>query len=256
MVEFRVGQAFEMYRVAMPIALGTEQAHAGTWTALIGVSGKFGGEFTHALAAARGSARYSLNVQALSNLRMRATLAQSGNEPGAVIYLSVALTEYAIPLAAPARVRAELVRPDGVRTVVPLVAAGPGAYEASVAATQPGVWRFRIIAEGSTMRGRRFTREQTLTGAVWPGGDRPPRDPSDPSRRFCRLLHCLLSQKRIMEWLHQQGIDPDHLARCLSEVCRREREELDPAGLQAILQDKGVAALLTEALRRMDRPLG
>jgi hypothetical protein len=184
---------------------------------------------------------------------MRASLAQSGNEPGATIHLSTALTEYAIPLSSPARVRAELVRPDGSATVVFLAASGLGAYATSVLATQSGVWRFRIVAEGTTMRGRPFTREQTLTGAVWPGGDRPPRDPSDPGRRFCRLLHCVLSDKGIVEWLRRQGIDPAHLARCLNEACRREHEGGDAAGrLKALLRDDRTVAILAEALGRLE----
>jgi hypothetical protein len=250
MVEFRNAQAVKMYGIAMPLALGAEQAHSGRWTALIAVSGKvIGATLSHALAGGQGSARYSLNVQALSNLRMRATLTQSGNEPGATIHLSAVLTEYAVPLPSPARVRAELVRPDGSETVVPFAATGLGAYAASVLATQSGVWRFRIIADGTTMRGRRFTREQTLTGAVWPGGNRPPPDPNDPGRRFCHLLHCLLAQKGIVEWLRKQGIDPGHLARCLSEVCRDERQGGDAMGrLKALLGDDRALAALTEVL--------
>jgi hypothetical protein len=254
MVEFRSAQAVKMYRVAMPLALGPEQAHAGTWTAVLAVSGKSHGYSTHLLfSAADASARYSLTVQALSNLRMRATLAQSGNEPGAAIYLAATLTEYALPLSSPARVRAELVRPDGSQTVVLFAATGAGAYSASVVATQSGVWQFRIIAEGTTMRGRRFTREQALTGAVWPGGNHPPRDPGDHGQRFCRLLHCLLEQKGIVEWLRKQGIDPGHLARCLDEVCRHEHQGGDATGrLKSLLGDDRTFAVLTEALKRLD----
>jgi hypothetical protein len=255
MVEFRTAQAVEMYRIAMPLALGTEQAHSGTWTALI-AAGRYYGAAMHALAASRASARFSLSVQALSNLRMRATLAQSGNEPGATIHLSAALTEYAMPLSSPARVRANLVRPDASQTAVLLTATGPGAYAASVLATQAGVWQFRIVAEGTTMRGRPFTREQTLTGAIWPGGNRPPRDPDDPTRRLCRLLHCLLAQKGIIEWLRKQGIDPAHVARCLDEACRHEPEARDPtARLRALLGDDRAFAILTEALGRVEAML-
>lgn len=252
MVEFRTAQAVEMYRVAMPLALGAEQAHEGTWTALLGVSGKYHGMAVHALAATgAAAARYSLSIHALSNLRMRATLSQSGNEPGATVHLSAALTEYAMPLSAPARVRAEIVRPDGSQTVLPLAATGPGAYQASMTATQAGVWRFRIIAQGTTMRGRRFTREQTLTGAVWPGGDRPPSDPRDPDRGFCHLLHCLLADKGVVEWLNRQGIDPTQIAKCLDQACSEAPTPGNEAArIKALLGSDGAL----DVLRRMVMP--
>jgi hypothetical protein len=36
-----------------------------------------------------------------------------------------------------------------------------------------GVYRFRLVASGITMRGAPFTREQLVSGAVVPGGDQP-----------------------------------------------------------------------------------
>ncbi len=110
----------------------------------------------------------------------------------------------------------------------------------------------RAIAGLGYWFGMCLTREQTLTGAVWPGGNRPPRDPKDPGKRFCQLLHCLLAQKGIAEWLRKQGIDPAHLARCLSEACRHEREGGDAAGrLKALLGSERAFAILTEALGRL-----
>jgi len=183
MIEFRIGSAVELYRVSLPLPIGTEQAHVGEWKALIALGKRRPGVATHALstaAAAIGSARYSLSVHALSNLRMRASLSQSSNEPGATIFLRAALTEYAVPLQGFASVRAEVTWPDESMTIVNFAQVGPGAFERSFTATQEGVYRCRIIAQGKTMRSQPFTREQTLTGAVWRGGDQPRPPPWPP----------------------------------------------------------------------------
>ena len=182
---------------------------------------------------------------------MRARLTQLSNEPGATIYLRAALTEYAIPLPSTARVRAEMVRPDETHSTVTFATVGSGEYEASVLATQEGVYRFVITAEGRTMRGRPFTREQTLTGAIWAGGDRPPSSPNNPKQQFCYLVRCLLTQQGILELLKKNGIDPAQLARCLDEVCRNADLGRDPTGqLRNLLKDDRVLSILADALRQ------
>jgi hypothetical protein len=180
---------------------------------------------------------------------MLATLTQSGNEPGATIYLRTVLTEYGQPLTAPCRVRAEVVYPDESQAEMSLVFAGPGAYEGALVATQSGVYRFRLVAEGTTMRGRRFTREQLRTGAVWLGGNRPPRPPADPDRRFCHFLQCLLKQKGVWELLRKNGIDPRELARCLEGVCRNERSDDQLTRVKALLGDDRILRAIADELQ-------
>jgi hypothetical protein len=259
MVEFRVGSAVEVYRVSLPLPIGANQAHAGLWHALIGIGGRRAGlevaSHLKSFAASAASARYSLSVHTYSNLRMRASLTQSGNEPGATLYLSATLTEYDIPPTSPARVRAELVRPDDTSSVLWFQDRGAGTYETSCPATQAGVYRFRIIAEGTTMRSRPFTREQTLTGAVWAGGDRPPRPPRSPDDRWCHLIDCLLAQKSIQALLERLQVDPREVAHCLRGLCRRPRPAAD-AGmrLRDLLKDDRALQVLTEALQRLEEP--
>jgi hypothetical protein len=220
-VMFRTGTGVQMYRVSVPLPLGANTAHVGTWQALIGLSGKYSRTYTHGYFSREQSARYSLSVHSYSNLRMRASLSQTSNEPGATVYVRAALTEYAQPVTAPVSVRAEIRRPDGTNTVIAL-APEDEAYEGSFVATQAGVYEVRILAEGTTRRGRAFTRETTRTAAVWQGGDQPPRDPRDPrdpGRKWCEIVKCLLGQKSIVELLRRLGIDPAELARCL---CKRD----------------------------------
>jgi hypothetical protein len=179
-VNFTVGTNMSYYRFTLPVALGGG-ARVGTWHAVLRVddvilletSRKFA---NNAVAAARlqtHGARYSLNVQSYSNLRMSARLDQTNFEPGARLTLRVKLTEYDQPVDHRAGVTAELRRPDATTAVLGLTEVDPGVFETSIIASIAGVYRFRALAAGVTMRGLSFTREQTLTGAVFPGGDQP-----------------------------------------------------------------------------------
>lgn len=98
---------------------------------------------------------------------------QTSFEPGATLTLRVKLTEYDQPVDHRASVAAELRRPDATTTTLSLTEVEPGVFETSIVAMMAGVYRFRALAAGVTMRGLSFTREQTLTGAVFPGGDQP-----------------------------------------------------------------------------------
>lgn len=247
-VVFRTGTAVEMYRVSVPLPLGAKTAHVGTWHALIGMSGKYPGTSIHGFNAA-GSARYSLSVHSYSNLRMRASLTQSSNEPGATVFVTAALTEYAQPMTSPVAVRAEIRRPNDTSTVIALVADGEE-YVGSFVATQEGVYQVRIIAEGTSRRGRPFTRETTRTAAIWKGGDQPPTrptDPRDPGRQWCEIVKCLLRQKSIVELLRRMGIDPGDLARCLLEYCRDDDRRNDLVSRSSGDRDK-----LTAVVRLLD----
>jgi hypothetical protein len=264
MVEFRIGSAVEMYRVSLPLPIGASQAHVGEWHALIALGKRRPGALTHGFgtAAGIGSARYSLSVYAFSNLRMRASLSQSHNEPGATIFLRAALTEYAVPLRSSATVRAEVTWPDGSQALVNLTRIGPGVFEGSFVASQDGVYPCRIIAKGKTTRGEPFTREQTLTGAVWRGGNQP-RPPAggggrpstdDPGRQFCHLLMCLLKDKGVLELLRKHGIDPNHIARCIEQLCRRrDLLQRDPVtALRHVVKDERALEILTNAMRQLN----
>lgn len=263
MLEFRIGSAVEMYRVSLPLPIGATQAHVGKWKALIGLGKRRPGQLTHGFgSAALGSARYSLSVHTFSNLRMRASLSQSHNEPGATIFLRAELTEYAVPLRNSASAWAEVTWPGGAVVNVSLPRVGPGVFEGSFVATQPGVYQCRIMAAGKTMRGQPFTREQTLTGAVWRNGNdpRPPagggQDSStgNPGRVFCHLLLCLLKDKGVLELLRRHGIDPAHIARCIEQLCRRrDLLQRDPvSALRGVIKDERALEIITNAMRELN----
>jgi len=116
---------------------------------------------------ATGSIPYSVAVHAYSALSFDAVAEQSATTPGARVTLTAWLTEpgAAVP-PGQARVRAEVTRPDGrvVQVDLPL---GDGAYAGGFDTAAPGVYRIRLRAGGTTGSGEAFTRERTLTAAVW-----------------------------------------------------------------------------------------
>jgi hypothetical protein len=196
---------------------------------------------------------------------MRARLAQSSNEPGANITIRAVLTEYGVPVAARSICRAEVTRPDNTRATLAMAEVEPGVFEAMTRALLAGVYPFRIVAEGRTLRGRPFTREQTLTGAVWKGGDNPPPsskdDPNARDDHFCRLINCLLRQKSIQEALRKAEISADELRRCLEDYCRKPSPTQPPYvkrhsfydRLRAIIRDDYV---LETVMREIEQETG
>jgi hypothetical protein len=255
-VLFRTGTGVQMYRVSLPLPLGANTAHVGTWNALLTVGRGPKVTATHGFGAQAISARYSLIVHSYSNLRMRASLTQTGNEPGATVYVRAALSEYGQPMVSPVSVRAEILRPDNTTTVLGLIRQND-AYEASFVATQSGVYQVRILAEGKSRRGRAFTRETTRTAAVWPGGDQPPRDPRDPrnpGREWCETVKCLLGQKSILELLRRLGIDPAELARCLLHRCKAgaKRQQI-VSRLSSVVSDPAALDVIATALEDLDK---
>jgi hypothetical protein len=210
-VDYVAANKVSFYRASLPVPIGAG-ARAGTWHALLSVNKNAYKRYVSMLddqsellqqVLAHG-VRYSLSVQSYSGLRLQARLLQSSNEPGATMPLHGVLTEYGLPIpSARASVRAEVEDPAGTASLINLTETGPGTgvYTAAISAIMPGVYSYRLLADGKTMRGRPFTREHLLTGAVWQGGDNPPPnskdDPQPPKDELCDLLHCLLSDKVI-----------------------------------------------------------
>lgn len=263
MASFDANGQVAFYRVDLPIPLGVHSAHAGRWFARLWIDDKrrdFGLESAVALpqsSSGGASLRYNFSVQAYSNLRMRAALVQHSNEPGATITVRAILTEYGQPVASRAICRAELVRPDNTGVTLAMIEVEPGVFEVETIATLIGVYRFRIVADGRTLRGRPFTREQTLTGAVWKGGDAPPPtsagDPNGQRDRLCRLIECVLRQKGVAQALRKSGVDVAALVRCLREFCEgRPHKAALVDRLRTILDDEEIVRAVLDEVKRVE----
>ena len=235
------------YRFTLPVPIGGGGAHAGTWHALLRIDEAHYKRYLASLdnypdlfhQVKANGARYFLNVHAFSGVRMQTRLDQTGNEPGATMTLRSVLTEYGLPIAGRATARAELERPDGTQATLVMSEVDPGVFETSIVASQSGVYHFRVIASGSTLRGRPFTREELRTGVVWKGGDQPSPtgggDDGRPGEWVCRLLTCLLSEdvigKELRAELVRRGLDLDHLKKCVELLCRRQGQGVTSLGI-------------------------
>ena len=180
-------------------------------------------------ARAAHGVRYCVTVQSYSNLRMEARLTQDSMVPGATMTITATLSEYGIPVANRAAVRAEVERPDGTRTTLTLAEGDDGRFEAGIGASVEGVYRFHLKATGVTLRGLPFTRERLLTGAVFQG-QQPLADWRSGERRWngpLRVAQCLLQGRTFGRFFAEHGIDVDALRRCVERSCRRGRHLSD-----------------------------
>jgi hypothetical protein len=149
--------------------------------------------------------------------------------------LRATLSEYGLPVDHRAEVQAELTHPDGSEQTLGLVETQPGAFETSIVANVAGIYRFRVIATGVTLRSVPFTREQTLTGAVFRGGDNPPptsgNDPRTRDEHLCELVSCLLQNESVVRYLRERGIEVDALMKCVEHWCRERLLEVPEGGV-------------------------
>jgi hypothetical protein len=175
--------------------------------------------------------RYNLSAQAYSNLRLEAAVSQNSLQPGAILTLRASLTEYGIPVDHRAGVRGDVERPDGSATTLILSEIDAGLFGAQMTADLQGVYRFRLLASGVTMRGVPFTREQLLSAAVVLGGDQP-SPTSDPSagagdKHLCELIECLLKPEMLGRFLLERHVNVDAVRACIEEWCKKRQQPSD-----------------------------
>ena len=194
--------------------------------------------------AARGrrGVPYSVAVHSYSSVGLQASLQQSAWEPGATVRLLASLSQGGAPLPASggAAVWAEWKRPDGSMSTLNLADEGDGQFGASFVAASAGVHALRVRARGLSRGGHVFSRERSLTAAVWRGGDRDAEVGAggggslvdalvERDARLCELLRCLLGtsgsngaliEPALERRLREAGVDLDGLRRCLERYCR------------------------------------
>jgi hypothetical protein len=188
---------------------------AGTWHAVLELDEKlFDRQCKHSDAKSRpaacekGSARYSLSALAWSNLRLRASLAQSSLVPGATLTITASLDEYDVPVDHRASVVAEVTDPSGASAQVGMAETQPGRFQAATIAALDGVYPIRVTASGVTFSGTPFSREQTLTGAVFHGGDQPlPTTPPADRSPLCCIIESLTGEESVRRYLDAHGLD-------------------------------------------------
>lgn len=238
-VKYATGPQVAFYRVTLPaLAADPGGSHAGKWKAILSIKGKREIEKllkNRAFAAAfrdnaiAESIPYSLVAHTYSNLQFDATLEQDSLKPGAKVTLRASLKEYDVPFTAEATVWTEITQPDSSATNLKLERISTGVYSAAFTASSAGVYPCRVRAEGYFNSSDKFTREKSLTAAVYYGDYSPTPGKEDT---LCELLRCLLSGKvltgRALEKLREAGVDLKALAKCLEAHCPESRSERTP----------------------------
>lgn len=261
---FATGTKMSYYRFTLPLVVGGKAARSGTWYALL-QWGEQAPNIRGAAAVNKRRIRYSLNVHSFSNLRMEARVSQNSLQPGALMTVRVLLSEYGVPVSHRATVRAEVEAPDGSSTTIAIPEAAPGTFEGSLTATQTGVYRFRVVANGSTWRGLPFTREQSVTGTAFPHGDSPyptsGPDPNEGAREFCELVECVI--KGLGPLLEQNRVNPSAILECIKAYCNKRLAPPTPEELalregtsQPVLGSAGANPALVSAIAEAIRRVG
>jgi Common central domain of tyrosinase/von Willebrand factor type A domain len=271
---YATGTDMAYYRFTLPLPVGGQPAHAGTWYAILEIDDKYGDRISLRSAGANASAgsgngvRYSFSAQAWSNLRMVVRVEQSSLEPGAGLALRAVLSEFGIPLAGRAEVSALVERPDLTTFSVNMVEAQPGVFEGAGPTGDEGVYRVRVVARGHTMRGLPFTREQLLSAVTVRGGDQPPRTSESIGtwrRELCELLECLWAERSLQQFMAERNLDQAAVRKCLAAWCARpapesaaalaERSAPSSQGASATIEisrEDALLRILGDALRTRD----
>ncbi len=231
-VTFDTAHNIKTSRFNLPIAFKTEKIQAGTWYAVLEVNRDLYKKLlsgnnadTHEMGwnsfsglRSKG-AKYCVSIHSFSNLKMNAAVSQNGFIPGSVFSLRASLAEYDLPVEKRAEVKAEIRYPDNSNIIISLHETEPGIFQASISATVPGIYNFRVLANGRTYKGIPFRREQLVTTAVYYGGDHP--SSSVPgSHELCQLIKCLLQDKGIQTYLKEKNINAKTIYECL---CKNEK---------------------------------
>lgn len=239
-ITYAYGRGTVHLRASLPMQKGGRPSHGGRWNLLMAMDKRgyyaTGAVFAHVpdtmagFATSGSGLRYSASIYSYSNVKLTAQLEQSGYEPGAMLTVTALLSQSSLPIEGTATVTAEVTRPDGSVTTATFGFVEPGRWQLIWPTTTQGVYRFRVMAVGRTIRDQRFTREQIVTGAVWRGGDTPgdPGDgPGGSQNPWVDLLCCLLQGGALtpeaLRRLEVLGIDVKRLLACVGEMCRQQR---------------------------------
>ena len=245
-IKYVNGKEVAFYRIMLPaLPANPAGSHAGTWKAILEIKSKDEIEqlirkekinIRQVAAILKGMLPYNFMAQCYSNLTFTAKSMQTSLEPGAVISLEAVLKEYDMPVEKRASVTAQVIKPDGNTSALSLLETAPGIFTADYKTGITGNYSFRIMAAGSSFKGKPFTREKTVTGGVFIGGDRYDDNSNHSSlidwlnerdKRFCELLNCIFAGKALQpkfeKKMLEEGIDLKQLRECLKKYCTHRK---------------------------------
>lgn len=184
--QFIQGQQCRYYRMTLPVIAGSLARNLGKWHVVVTYPGRrildpvlAAKPRNFVVAAPNRDAKprattdfntrrgYNVLVRARSSIQMEASVQQRGFGLGAQQTVVAHLRAFGRPLQQNVNLFAQINRPDGVNTMVPLAHAGNGRYEASLDDTRLyGTYHIAVRAAGQTPGNWPLQREQTLTGVV------------------------------------------------------------------------------------------
>jgi len=189
-----------------------------------------------AVSQAQETVPYSLVVHTYSNLSLDAQVKQDSFEPGARIEVYASLAQSGIPLEHSGHVWVEVTRPNGQTATITMNEFDAGQFVGSMIAPVVGVYRLRVRARGTTTRGEPFSREKTLTAAVWRGdpvsqpegegsGEGTNGESTDRGECLCQLLVCLLRREGVIseeleKRMREFGINLEVARKCVAGFCQ------------------------------------
>lgn len=224
-----------IFSIGLPALPGsTATSHAGRWTIRLGLEKGKGRDRTDKLLAARAlstvattqgrtGVNYNVLVQTRSNLSM-----SIGNDiprvlPGKPISLAINLSQYSLPLSSASVITTVTDTLGQTQVYTHVKTDGTHSFVVSIPAPRNGIYSCRTIASGTSMGGKRFTREATRTFSVGHPLIQPPTQvpAQSPSRDLCAIISCLLKDKGIQKLLASKNIDLKKLEKCLKHVCNQ-----------------------------------
>ncbi len=135
---------------------------------------------------------------------------------------------------------AEVTRPDASTFTLTMPEGDPGQFAGSFTTTLSGLYTMRVRCIGSTFQGVAFQREQTLSAAVYAGGDTTTGGGTgtttggagNGTEFWCQMLECVLKGKvldpELIARLKKAGVDIEGLLRCLGRPCSSSGKQTPP----------------------------
>ncbi|MGW0828671.1 M64 family metallopeptidase [Streptomyces sp. NPDC002845] len=224
--DYVVGGDVAYHRLVLPaVPDPAVAAHEGVWTAVLRLRRKPHARLTRVEptgSQAVAGLPYDLLVHCYSNLTFQAEALQASLLPGEQVRLVARIREYDVPVEDRGTVWAEIRQPGGGQQSVTLAPTPGGDHVGAFTTTSPGLYPIRVRAQGETLHGSRFTREQVLTAVAIDGGGHPPG--LGEGDALVDLLCCLVSHQAIRpETFERWGIDPELARRCLERLCEEHR---------------------------------
>ncbi len=220
----------QIYRTVFPAIPGKpEESHAGNWKVVLRLYSqdeikKLCREWSEyrRLFKNKGSytaVPYSVAIYTRSDLNFKCSVEKTSDTIGAEVRLFANLSQYRQPISG--RVRAEIQWPNGSNKVLSLEETETGEFSTYFTAQLSGIYQLTIKAEGRSMAGKPFLREAIRSVSIYKRNpiERPADSGNDQADVICSILHCVISQKNVRDFLKRNKLDPEELKKCLMENC-------------------------------------